>query len=219
MRIYTKTGDSGETSLFNGSRVKKNNLRIVTYGIVDEANSNIGLLIYYLKQEKIFAEIHDLLLKIQSQLFILGSDLANPDEKIKDYPRIVNNDVTFIENTIDKYEKSLQPLKSFILPGGSIESSYCHIIRTIIRRAEVNLTDLMVNENISEGVYRFCSMHKTDLLVMSPKISFTRFFFMTNMSMTRKAIFHTRIPLLAIPDFYNPQNSKSTEAMVADMDH
>jgi len=65
MRIYTKTGDSGETSLFNGSRVKKNNLRIVTYGIVDEANSNIGLLIYYLKQEKIFAEIHDLLLKIQ----------------------------------------------------------------------------------------------------------------------------------------------------------
>src|SRR6476660_9689748 len=131
MGIYTKTGDSGETSLFNGSRVKKNNLRIVTYGIVDEANSNIGLLIYYLKQEKIFAEIKELLLKIQSQLFILGSDLANPDEKIKDYPRIVNNDVTFIENTIDKYEQSLQPLKSFILPGGSIESSYCHIIRTI----------------------------------------------------------------------------------------
>ena len=76
--------------------------------------------------------------------------MANPDEKIKDYPRIVNNDVTFIENTIDKYEKSLQPLKSFILPGGSIESSYCHIIRTIIRRAEVNLTDLMINENINK---------------------------------------------------------------------
>ena len=70
MRIYTKTGDSGETSLFNGSRVKKNNLRIITYGIVDEANSNIGLLICSLKQEKIFAEIEEILLKIQSQLFL-----------------------------------------------------------------------------------------------------------------------------------------------------
>jgi cob(I)alamin adenosyltransferase len=150
MRIYTKTGDSGETSLFNGSRVKKNNLRIVTYGIVDETNSNIGLLICYLKQEKIFSEIEELLLKIQSQLFILGSDLANPNENLKDYPRIDNNDVTFIENTIDKYEKSLEPLKSFILPGGSIESSYCHIIRTVIRRSEVNLTDLMINEKINK---------------------------------------------------------------------
>jgi len=150
MRIYTKTGDSGETSLFNGSRVKKNNLRIVTYGIVDEANSNIGLLTCYLKQEKIFAEIEEILFKIQSQLFILGSDLANPDTRVKDYPRIDNDDVTFIENTIDKYEKSLEPLKSFILPGGSIESSCCHIVRTVIRRAEVNLTDLLINEDINK---------------------------------------------------------------------
>jgi cob(I)alamin adenosyltransferase len=150
MRIYTKTGDNGETSLFNGSRVKKNNLRIVTYGIIDEVNSNIGLLICYLKKDRLFTEIEEVLLKIQSQLFILGSDLANPNENLKDYPRIDNNDVTFIENTIDKYEKSLEPLKSFILPGGSIESSYCHIIRTVIRRSEVNLTDLMANEKINK---------------------------------------------------------------------
>jgi cob(I)alamin adenosyltransferase len=153
MRIYTKTGDGGETSLFNGSRVKKNNLRIVTYGIVDEANSNIGLLTCYLKQEKIFKEIEEILFKIQSQLFILGSDLANPDTRVKDYPRIDNDDVTFIENTIDKYEKSLEPLKSFILPGGSIESSCCHIIRTVIRRAEVNLTDLVINEDINKTCF------------------------------------------------------------------
>jgi cob(I)alamin adenosyltransferase len=149
MRIYTKTGDSGETSLFNGTRVKKNNKRIVTYGVVDEISSNIGLLLYYVKQENKFKEIGDILISIQNQLFVLGSDLANPDNKIKDYPRIDSDDILFIENTIDGYEKTLEPLKSFILPGGSLESSYCHIIRTIIRRAEVNIAELVLNREIN----------------------------------------------------------------------
>ena len=150
MKIYTKTGDNGETSLFNGIRVKKNNLRIITYGTVDEVNSNIGLLLYYLCQDGKFKDITELLLKVQNQLFILGSDLANPDTRLKNYPRISNEDIIFIENSIDKLEESIDPLKSFILPGGSIESSYCHIIRTIIRRAEVNITSLFLNDQINK---------------------------------------------------------------------
>lgn len=150
MKIYTKTGDNGETSLFNGTRVKKNNMRIITYGTVDEVNSNIGLLLYYLQQDEKFKDITELLLKIQNQLFILGSDLANPDTRLKNYPRVSNEDVIFVETAIDKLEKSTEPLKSFILPGGSIESSYCHIIRTIIRRAEVNITSLFLNDEINK---------------------------------------------------------------------
>ena len=151
MKIYTKTGDSGETSLFNGNRVKKNNVRIVTYGIVDEVNSHIGLLQYYVKLDESLNYIYEILNKIQNQLFILGSDLANPNDKLKDYPRIIDQDVLFLEKEIDNMDRSLDPLKSFILPGGSLESSYCHIIRTIIRRAEVNITILVLNDNINKN--------------------------------------------------------------------
>jgi cob(I)alamin adenosyltransferase len=150
MKIYTKTGDHGETSLFDGTRVKKNNLRIITYGTVDEVNSNIGLLLYYLYQDEKLKDLTVLLSNIQSQLFVLGSDLANPDTRAKEYPRIDEKDVTYIENSIDNLEKNLDPLKSFILPGGSIESSYCHIIRTIIRRAEVNIAALFLNNEINK---------------------------------------------------------------------
>jgi cob(I)alamin adenosyltransferase len=151
MKIYTKTGDNGETSLFNGTRVKKNNKRIITYGTIDEANSHLGLLLHYIRQDERLKDIEDLLFKIQNQLFILGSDLANPDTKSKDYPRINNEDVMYIEKSIDKLEQTLEPLKSFILPGGSIEASYCHIIRTIIRRAEVNITGLFLDNEINKN--------------------------------------------------------------------
>ncbi|HXT83424.1 MAG TPA: cob(I)yrinic acid a,c-diamide adenosyltransferase [Verrucomicrobiae bacterium] len=151
MKIYTKTGDNGETSLFNGTRIKKNNVRIVTYGIVDEVNSHLGLLLYYVKLDGNLKNINNILTKIQNQLFILGSDLANPNDKLKDYPRITDQDVLFLEREIDNLDSSLDPLKSFILPGGSLESSYCHVIRTIIRRAEVNITVLALNESINKN--------------------------------------------------------------------
>lgn len=150
MKIYTKTGDKGETSLFNGTRVKKNNKRIITYGTIDEVNSHIGLLLHYIKLDERLKDIEEILVKTQNQLFILGSDLANPDTKLKDYPRINNEDVIYIEKAIDKLEETLEPLKSFILPGGSIESSYCHIIRTIVRRAEVNITSLLLDNEINK---------------------------------------------------------------------
>ena len=151
MKIYTRTGDNGETSLFNGIRVKKNNKRIITYGTIDEVNSHIGVLLYYIRQDERLKDIEDLLFKTQNQLFILGSDLANPDTKSNDYPRINNEDVIYIEKTIDKLEETLEPLKSFILPGGSIEASYCHIIRTVVRRAEVNITSLFIDGDINKN--------------------------------------------------------------------
>jgi cob(I)alamin adenosyltransferase len=151
MKIYTRTGDNGETSLFNGIRVKKNNKRIMTYGTIDEVNSHLGVLLYYIRQDERLKDIEDLLFKTQNQLFILGSDLANPDTKSNDYPRINNEDVIFIEKTIDKLEETLEPLKSFILPGGSIEASYCHIIRTVVRRAEVNITSLFLDGDINKN--------------------------------------------------------------------
>ncbi len=146
MKIYTKTGDNGETSLFNGARVRKNNARIITYGVVDEVNSYVGLLLCYIKSEEKFKEVSEILSRVQNQLFVLGSDLANPDTNLKDYPRINNEDIVFVENSIDGLDRNLDPLKSFILPGGSVESSYCHIIRTIIRRAEVNIVNLLIDD-------------------------------------------------------------------------
>ena len=171
MKIYTKTGDYGETSLFNGTRVKKNNLRIITYGTVDEVNSNIGLLLYYLNQDVKLKDLTVLLSRIQNQLFILGSDLANPDSRVKDYPRINEQDITFIENSIDEFEKGLDPLKSFILPGGSIESSYCHIIRTIIRRAEVNIASLFLNNEINKNCLTFLNRLSDLFFVLSRVIN------------------------------------------------
>ena len=150
MKIYTKTGDNGETSLFNGTRVRKNNARIITYGVIDEVNSHIGILLYYTSKKEELTKVSELLSVIQNQLFVLGSDLANPDIKLKDYPRINNEDILFIENAIDMLEKDLDPLKSFILPGGSIESAYCHVIRTIIRRGEINSVGLFLNNEISK---------------------------------------------------------------------
>src|SRR5215210_7924826 len=83
MKIYTKTGDNGKTSLFNGARVMKNNARIITYGMVDEVNSHVGLLLCYTNREEKFKEVSQILSKVQNQLFVLGSDLANPDTKSK----------------------------------------------------------------------------------------------------------------------------------------
>lgn len=171
MKIYTKTGDYGETSLFNGTRVKKNNLRIITYGTVDEVNSNIGLLLYYLHLDEKLKDLTVLLSRIQNQLFILGSDLANPDTRVKDYPRINEEDILYIENSIDKFENNLDPLKSFILPGGSIESSYCHIIRTIIRRAEVNIASLFLNNEINKNCLIFLNRLSDLFFILSRVIN------------------------------------------------
>jgi cob(I)alamin adenosyltransferase len=153
MKIYTKTGDKGKTSLFDGTRVEKSTKRIEAYGLVDEINSQIGMLISLTNNENGFKEIKTLLLSIQNHLFILGSDLANPSRGKKDFPRISLDEIQSIEQKIDELEMNLDPLSSFILPGGSIQSSQSHVVRTTIRRAELSMVDLYQKSEISDYSY------------------------------------------------------------------
>ena len=153
MKIYTKSGDKGETSLFDGSRIIKSNKRIESYGLIDEVNSHIGVLISLLDSKSELTDLKKMLLDLQKQLFVLGSDLANPSNKRPEYPRITPQDISCLENQIDNMDKSLSPLKSFILPGGSIQASECHVIRTVIRRAEISMVDLFLENEISESSY------------------------------------------------------------------
>ena len=122
MKIYTKTGDKGDTGLFGGDRVSKNSPRIKAYGTIDELNSFIGLAITEVKS----VEVKLILNKIQNQLFIVGSDLATPETEENKKLNITRTPESFhfeMENEIDKYEAKLQPLKNFILPGGSKAAS------------------------------------------------------------------------------------------------
>ena len=144
MKIYTKTGDEGKTSLFDNSRVWKSDERIRSYGAIDELNSSIGIALSL----ELDPEIKDIMIRIQNDLFIVGSDLANPnmsDKKI----RTTLEMVTFLEQKIDVLESSLKPLTSFILPGGTLLASIIHLSRTISRRAETHVVELSKNEEIN----------------------------------------------------------------------
>ena len=145
MKIYTKTGDEGKTSLFDNSRVWKSDERIMSYGAVDELNSSIGIALSL----ELDPEIKDIMIRIQNDLFIVGSDLANPnmsDKKI----RTTSEMVKFLEQKIDVLEPSLEPLTSFILPGGALLASIIHLSRTISRRAETHVVELSKNEEINK---------------------------------------------------------------------
>lgn len=143
MKIYTKQGDQGKTSLVDGTKVSKSDPRLNSYGTVDELNSHLGLLISQLKSDKHFQkEVADLG-QIQVWLFRLGSQLACSDEKMAtQLPNIDEEHVEIIELQIDKLESELPPLKNFILPGGHQWSAQAHICRTVARRAERHCTSL-----------------------------------------------------------------------------
>lgn len=146
--IYTRSGDKGKTSLGNGARVFKSSLRIETIGTVDEANSCIGAALTYIDND----EIKKLLQTVQNNLFDVGADLCMPEPDINlDYKplRIKQNQIDFIEESIDFYNQSLSPLVSFVLPGGSKSSSYLHLSRTIVRRAERQLCALQADDTES----------------------------------------------------------------------
>jgi cob(I)alamin adenosyltransferase len=133
MKIYTKTGDIGETSLFGGRRVLKSELRIESYGTVDELNSWIGLV----RDVTTDNDTRELLKDIQDRLFTLGSVLAAGSEKqAEKAPDLHESDVEQLEKAIDAMDARLEPLRNFILPGGHVYVSYCHIARTVCRRAE-----------------------------------------------------------------------------------
>lgn len=132
MKIYTKTGDQGMTSLIGGHRVPKYNGRIEAYGTIDELNSYLGLVIASL----FVTEPQTLLKKIQSDLFVIGSSLAAPEGSKMSLPLIKDADVTLLEEAIDALDTTLPPLRNFVLPGGSVSVAHVHVARTICRRAE-----------------------------------------------------------------------------------
>jgi len=163
MKIYTKTGDLGETSLIGGVRVKKSNLRIEAYGTIDELNSWIGVI-------RNISEISNPILfqNIQNLLFTIGSHLASHPEKGRmKLPQISVSDIELLENDIDLMEAQLSELKTFILPGSSLENSYCHISRTVCRRAERIVVNLSLNEQVEPIIIKYLNRLSDHLFVLS----------------------------------------------------
>jgi len=145
MKIYTRTGDKGDTSLFGGQRVPKDALRIEAYGTVDELNSVLGIV----RADNAVGEIDRLLTAIQHQLFVLGADLATPRSiDAKNLRRITSQDVEVLEREIDALESILQPLRNFLLPGGSPVAARLHFARTVCRRAERHVVRLARTDDI-----------------------------------------------------------------------
>jgi cob(I)alamin adenosyltransferase len=136
MKIYTRTGDTGETALFGGGRVPKDADRIEAYGSVDEVNACIGVARAHVDADDRLARISDLLRGIQSDLFILGGDLATPPDARVRPPRVSSEHVTALEHAIDRFEEDLPELRNFILPAGGLAASSLHLARTVTRRAE-----------------------------------------------------------------------------------
>ena len=131
-KIYTKSGDKGQTSLFDGSRLPKHHIRIESYGTVDELNAHIGLL----RDQADRGDVRAQLLSIQHLLFVVGSQLAAGAKPSPHIPEMPDGAVETLENAIDELTEQLPPLRSFILPGGHVAVSQCHVARTVCRRAE-----------------------------------------------------------------------------------
>jgi len=166
MKIYTKTGDKGYTSLLGGKRVKKHSLRINTYGSADELNAWIGLLI----DQNISNDYKIILDKIQNDIFIISSLLANPDNKIK-IPVLLKSDIEVLENNIDKMEKTLPIMKNFIFQGGHQIVSFCNITRSNCRKCERLIIELNEKEKIDELIIQYINRLSDYLFVLSRKIS------------------------------------------------
>lgn len=132
MKIYTKTGDKGQTGLFGGSRVSKDDARIDAYGTTDELNAFVGLL----RDSISNASVRKTLLAVQHHLFSIGAYLATPPEKQQANPGVEMADIEMLETAMDSMDAELEPLRNFILPGGHTTVSYAHIARTVCRRAE-----------------------------------------------------------------------------------
>ncbi|UOY05966.1 cob(I)yrinic acid a,c-diamide adenosyltransferase [Muricauda sp. SCSIO 64092] len=169
MKIYTKTGDKGTTALFTGKRVAKHHIRIESYGTLDELNSWIGLL----RDQEIDPHYQNTLTQIQEKLFTLGAILATEptkDNRLK-IPRVQETDSTFLEQEIDAMNRALPPMTHFILPGGHTTVSYCHVARTICRRAERMISYLHEEEPLPDTVLSYINRLSDYLFVLARKLS------------------------------------------------
>jgi cob(I)alamin adenosyltransferase len=165
VKIYTRGGDKGETSLIGGKRISKSSARIHAYGNVDELNSAIGLAVSFIDN----SDLKNVLGKVQNELFIVGSDLADPSypENPNKIPRVSDEMVKQMESTIDKYEGELEAIQYFILPGGTKEASLLHLARGVARRAERVAVELSVSERVNPSVIAYLNRLSSLLFVFA----------------------------------------------------
>lgn len=167
-KIYTKTGDKGQTSLIGGTRVPKHHIRIEAYGTVDELNSYIGLI----RDQQIDEQTKTLLIEIQDRLFTIGSSLASdPDKSKMKIPDLKEEDVTLLEQEMDKMNEILPEMRSFVLPGGHTTVSFCHIARCVCRRAERLTIHLSEESYVADLVIKYLNRLSDYLFVLSRKLS------------------------------------------------
>lgn len=168
MKIYTKKGDKGETGLIGGVRVSKNDLRINAYGTVDELNAHIGMLRDSISNN----EFEMQLLDIQDRLFTAGSLLAVGEKGTSmKLPELMESDIKMLETWIDKMDQSLPEMKTFVLPGGHLTVSKCHIARTVCRRAERIIVELSNRVNIDSVILSYFNRLSDYLFTLSRKLS------------------------------------------------
>ena len=161
-KIYTRTGDKGTTGLSNGTRVGKDNTRIAAIGAIDELNSTIGLILSC----SLGDDVKPLLVKIQHKLFNIGGELSLPG-----YALINDSHVRWLEHKLDELNAKLLPLKEFILPGGVQAAAYCHLARSVCRRAERDLVSLKSQEDVSDAIMQYVNRLSDFLFVLSRYIN------------------------------------------------
>lgn len=168
MKIYTKTGDSGTTALFGGKRVSKADLRIDTYGTIDELNSWIGVV----RDQPVNEKRKNVLVEIQDRLFTVGSILATEpgNTKVK-VPSLIESDISFLEREIDAMDGELPAMKSFVLPGGHQSVSFCHVARTVCRRGERLTIALNSQEAVDSLVIKYLNRLSDYLFVLARKMA------------------------------------------------
>ena len=168
MKIYTKTGDKGTTALFGGKRVSKADLRIETYGTIDELNSWIGMV----RDLEVNQKRKDALVEIQDRLFTVGSILATEpgNTKVK-IPSLSEADILFLEKEIDAMDAALPPMRFFVLPGGHIAISHCHVARTVCRRSERLIIALHSQESVPDEVIKYINRLSDYLFVLSRMVA------------------------------------------------
>ena len=169
MKIYTRTGDDGTTGLIGGTRLKKNNIRLEAYGTVDELNSYIGVV----RSQYTESHADSVLERIQHKLFVIGAHLATDerDEMIKKQLPVDMTDILLLEDEIDRMIEVLPPLNNFILPGGSKATSFCHVARTVCRRAERRIVELGEKSKVDTILVKYINRLSDYLFVLSRKIS------------------------------------------------
>jgi cob(I)alamin adenosyltransferase len=166
LKIYTKTGDDGTTGLQGGKRVSKADLRITAYGSVDEINSCLGVVL----AQSADSDISELLMRIQNELFVAGSDLSDPN-LANTKNRVTDIMIENLEKNIDMFEQELEPLTNFILPGGHKTAAYLHLARTVTRRAETQVVLLSKQEQINVNCQKYLNRLSDLLFVLARTVN------------------------------------------------